>query len=330
MGATKRTLIPSVSMLVLAAILSFPSPGRSGEREVAGMITELHLGEGRVEVRSAETERWRPAMPLLTLRAGDTVTTTQDAWVVIVLTGGRGSVRVDETNAPFSVAAALVDRSPLNKGLKILEASFNFLSTTPRDLPLGTLGTRAGMKPPAILTPRDGLVLPDSLVFEWRGSRSSPVTVRIVGPGGPVFERANLAAARFEYPRSAPRLLAGVRYRFQLLPAWSSPPREVWFELVSPADAQMIRRELHDLEEALASAPPPPSTLAELRAGVLAGHGLLHDARLGLVEEIVRHPDEPTLHFLLGDLYLRQGLSEEATESFAEARLLMSGAVPGR
>jgi hypothetical protein len=223
----------------------------------------------------------------------------------------------------------LVDRSPLHKGLRILEASFNFLSTTPRDLPLGTLGTRAGMKPPAILTPRNGLVLPDSLVFEWRGSRSSLVTLRIVGPDRLVFERANLAAVRFEYPKNAPPLVAGVRYRFQLLSA-SSPPQEVWFELVKPGDAQTIRRELHDLDEALASAPPPPSTLAELRAGLLASHGLLHDARLGLAEEIVRHPDEPTLHFLLGDLYLRQGLSEEATESFAEARLLMSGPVSAR
>jgi hypothetical protein len=329
MGATKRTLTRWVSILALPAVLGFPGPARSAEREVAGMITEIHPGEGQVEVRSAGTERWRPATPLLTLREGDTVNTTQDAWAVIVLTGGRGSVRVEEANAPFGVPAPPVDRSRLHKGLKILEASFSFLSTTPRELPLGTLGTRAGMKPPAILTPRNGLVLPDSLIFEWRGSRSSPVTIRVVGPDGLVFERTNLAAARFPYPKNAPPLRAGVRYRFQLLPAWS-PPQEVWFELVNPIDAQTIRRELRDLEEALAAAPPPPSTLAALRAGVLAGHGLLHDARLGLAEELVRHPDEPTLHFLLGDLYARQGLPEEAAESFAEARLLMGGAAPAR
>jgi len=41
-------------------------------------------------------------------------------------------------------------------------------------------------------------------------------------------------------------------------------------------------------------------------------------------------PRSRTLHFLLGDLYLRQGLSEEATESFTEARLLMGGAVSAR
>jgi hypothetical protein len=331
MGATKRTRIPSASILALAALLSLPSPGRSAEREVAGMITEIHLGEGRAEVRSAEAELWRPATPLLTLRAGDTVTTTQDAWVVIVLTGGRGSVRVHEANAPFSVTAApVVEPGPVSKGLRILEASFNFLSATPRELPLGILGTRAGMKPPAILTPRNGPVLPDSLVFEWRGGRSSPVTVRIVGPAGLVLERTNLAAARFEYPRTAPPLLAGVRYRFQVQPASLSPAQEVWFELVNPTDAQTIRRELQELDEALAAAPPPPPTLAELRAGLLASHGLLHDARLALAEEIVRHPDEPTLHFLLGDLYLRQGLPEEATESFTEAKALMSGAGSAR
>jgi hypothetical protein len=293
------------------------------------MVTEIHPGEGQVEVRSAETERWRPATPLLTLREGDTVNTTQDAWAIVVLTGGRGTVRVDEANTPFSVTAPPMDTSRLRKGLKILEASFHFLATTPRELPLGTLGTRAGMKPPAILTPRNGLVLPDSVIFEWRGSRSSLVTIRIVGPDGLVLERTKLAGARFQYPRSAPPLLAGVRYGFQLLPAWSTP-QEVWFELVDPIEARAIRRDLQDLEEALVAAPPPPSTLAALRAGVLAGHGLLHDARLGLAEEIARHPDEPTLHFLLGDLYARQGLSEEATESFEEARILMNAAAPAR
>src|SRR5260370_34510752 len=116
MGATKRTLISSASILALAAILSFPSPGRSGEREVAGMITEIHLGEGRAEVRSAETELWRPAMPLLTLRAGDTVTTTQDAWVVIVLTGGRGNVRGREAEPPFTVTRPPQRPRPPRKG----------------------------------------------------------------------------------------------------------------------------------------------------------------------------------------------------------------------
>jgi uncharacterized protein HemY len=44
------------------------------------------------------------------------------------------------------------------------------------------------------------------------------------------------------------------------------------------------------------------------------------------VDELARQPDEPTLHFLLGDLYARQGLGEQAKESFAETKFLMNGA----
>jgi hypothetical protein len=293
------------------------------------MITEIHVGRGQVEVRSADSERWRTATPLLVLKGGDAVSTTEDAWVVIVLTGGRGTARVEEATSPFSVPAPPPGRSRLHKGLRILEASFDFLATaTLSDLTFGPLGTRAGLKPPVILTPHNGLVLPDSLIFEWRGSQSSAYVIRIGGPDGLVFERTNVAATRFQYPRNAPPLAAGVRYRFQLLPPWS-PPQDAWFELVDPDRAQTIRHELYELEDAFAPA-PSPATLATLRAGFLAGNGLLHDARLALVEELARQPDEPTLHFLLGNLYARQGLSQEALESYAEARFLLSGAAETR
>jgi Flp pilus assembly protein TadD len=39
---------------------------------------------------------------------------------------------------------------------------------------------------------------------------------------------------------------------------------------------------------------------------------------------MARQPEEPTLHFLLGDLYARLGLGDEARNSFAEARFLLN------
>lgn len=328
MGASRRTLARWWSIVALPGLLWSPTVAGGAEREVAGMITEIRLGGGQVEIRSAEDELWRAATPLRTLKSGDRVRATADAWVILVLSGRRGIVRVDEATSPFVVAASPAAPSQLDKGLMILEASFNFLSTTSRDLPLAILGTRAGVKPPVILTPRNGLVLPDALVFEWRGSQSSRYAVRIVGPARTVFERADLATTRFEYPKNAPPLAAGVRYRFQLLPAWH-PPQEVWFEVVEPDIARRIRHDLRDLEEALGPA-ASPATLVTLRAGFLAHNGLFHDARLGVVEELARQPDEPSLHCLLGDLYARQGLPEEAMESFAEARYLTSGAASAR
>jgi hypothetical protein len=325
MDATTRTVA-----LFWCGLVMLGSPGGAGgaEREVAGLITEIHVGRGQIEVRSPDSELWRPATPLLALKGGDTVSTTDDAWVVIVLSGGRGGVRVDEATSPFTVTARPVERSQLHRGLMILQASFGFLAATPKEPRLGNLATRGGAMAPLILTPHDSRVLPDSLAFEWRGSKSSRYTVRIVGPDGLVLERRNLAATAFRYPTDAPPLAAGVRYRFQLLPQWR-PPQDAWFELVDPERAGAISRDLSDLEGALAPG-SPPATRATLRAGFLASNGLLHDARQSLVEALAREPDEPTLHFLLGDVYAREGLPELASESFAEARFLTSGAVPSR
>lgn len=318
MGAMGPTL-GRWCLVLLPALAWLPATAAGAERGVAAMITEIHVGQGQVEVGSGG-EGWRPATPLLALRPGDTVTTTGEAWVVIVLSDGRGAVRIDEASSPFVVTAPPAERGRLQRGLTILEASLSFLSTTPREL-FGNLGSRNGIRPPVILTPRNGPVLPDSLVFEWRGSRSSLYGVRIIGPDGPVLERTGVAGTRFQYPREAPPLTAGVRYTFQLLPAWH-PPQEIWFQVVPPERAGAIRRDLRDLDEALAAG-TPGVTAVILRAGFLSGQGLLHDARLRVADELTRRPDEPTLHFLLGELCERQGLPAEASESFAEARFLL-------
>jgi hypothetical protein len=322
MGVMGRPRIAGYLALALLAGGGLPAPALGAEPEVAAMITEIRVGQGRVEVGSAGTERWRPASPLLALRDGDVVAATGDAWAVVVLSGGR-AVRVDEASSPFPVARPAAGEGRLHKGLRILEASLDFLSTTHRDLLFGNLGSRAGVKPPVILTPRNGPVLPESVVFEWRGSRSSRYGVRILGPAGVVLERSDVADTRFAYPADAPPLTPGVRYTFQLVPAWH-PPQAVWFEVVAPDRARRIREDLRDLETAL-PAERPGATAVILSTGFLAERGLLHDARLRVADALVRQPEEPTLHFLLGDLTARQGLAQESMEAFAEARFLLGG-----
>ena len=60
-----------------------------------------------------------------------------------------------------------------------------------------------------------------------------------------------------------------------------------------------------------------------MRAGLLAREGLLHDARRVVLVALDADRDEPTLHLLLGDLYSRTGLPEQAAESFDEAQFLL-------
>ena len=319
----KQWLAAWVAALVLLGSQCFPAPAGGQGSESAGMITEIKVLRGQVEVRPAGIQEWRKAGPLLALRAGDTVRATEDASVVILLSGGRGSVKVTRTSSPFVVAGLQPGETKAQKAMTLLESSLSFLSATAKEEPRATLSTRGGPRPPVILSPRNGPVLPDSLTFEWLGSRFSRYTVRIAGPKGVVLEKKALAGARFEYPPDAPPLQPGVRYTLQIL-SGGHPPQQAWFEVLDPSRAQGIRQDIKELEQAFGPT-VSPNTLVALRAGFLARNGLVHNARVTLIAALAKDPDEPTLHLLLGKLYEAAGLLEQAAEAFDEARFLMTG-----
>jgi hypothetical protein len=307
-----------VAALVGLAVFA-AAPARGQAPETAGMVTEMKVGKGRVEVRSGGAADWRRAGPLLALRAGDEVRATDDAVAVILLSSGRGTSRVDASNSPFVVPAPSAV-STAQKAKTLVAGSLGFLSATTKETPTAVLSTRSGGRSPEVLTPRNGPVLPDALVFEWLGSQFSRYTVRVSGPSDVVLERKGVVGARFAYPADAPALRPGIRYRLQV-EALGHPPHEAWFEIVPPARAEAVRQELRELEEGLGPS-VPPSSLAAVKAGALAADGLLHDARLAVLSALARDPDEPTLHVLLGNLYLRTGLPHLAAESLDEAEFL--------
>jgi hypothetical protein len=245
-----------------------------------------------------------------------------DATAVVLLTGGRGSVRVDAATSPYTVPGAPGGDGAAQKTRSLLSASLGFLSGGTAEAPKAMLSTRSSTRPPEILTPRDGPVLPGSLVFEWLGSQFSRYTVRILGPSAVVVERKGVVGARFAYPPDAPPLDPGVRYRFEV-EALGHPAYGTWFEVADPARTAAVQADLTQLEAGLGPGVSPDS-LAAVRAGALAAEGLLHDARLVVLAALARDPDEPALHMLLGNLYLRTGLPELAAESLEEARFLLS------
>lgn len=294
--------------------------GQGGES--VGMITEIKVGRGRVEVKPAGGAAWRAAGPLLALRAGDTVRATENATVVVLLTGGRGTLKVDAANSPLVVTAGPPGSGKLEKARTLVEGSLGFLTASAKEPPKAVLSVRAGARPPVILSPRRGPVLPGPLAFEWLGSQFSRYTVRIAAPSGPVLERKGVVGARFEYPADAPALTPGTRYTLQVVPA-SGPTQEASFEVMDAGRARTVRQNLKDLEETLGPT-VSPNTLVALRVGVLAGEGLLHDARRAVLASLAKDPDEPTLHWLLGNVYLNAGLPEQAAESFDEAQFLLT------
>lgn len=71
-----------------------------------------------------------------------------------------------------------------------------------------------------------------------------------------------------------------------------------------------------------------PTTRVILRTGLFASTGLLYDARKQVVEALVATPDDPALYALLGALYERAGLRQQATSAYQGAQLLMDAGRP--
>lgn len=323
---SKRRALETLAVAAFVGTLWLPAPAMGQGPEAAGMITGIKVGRGQVEVRPVGLEVWRRAEPLLGLRAGDLVRASEDASVVILLSGGRGSVTVEAANSPHVVSHPPPGESRIEKARALLEAALGFLAATAAEAPRAILSTRAGILAPVILSPRNGPILPDSLSFEWLGRRFSRYTVQIVTPTGAVIEKKDVTGARFDHPADAPPLSPGVRYTFRVLSA-SYPPQEAWFEVLDPNRAQAVRRDLMELEQSLGPG-ASLSTRVALQAGFLASRGLLHDARLALIAGLAKDPDEPTFHLLLGQIYEKVGLTQQAAEAFDEARFLTSG--PGK
>jgi hypothetical protein len=305
----------SVVMLAAASVAS------AQVRDVGAMITEIKAGRGRIEVRGPGASEWRAAGPLLALKVGDSLRATEDAAAVVVLAGRRGTVQVDAASSPFVVTAAPAE-SKLQKAFLLLEGGLGFLGSNPRETPKPVLSTRSAGRPPVILSPRTGPVMPDTLQFEWQGYQFARYTIRVSGPSGIVLERPGVTGSHFAYPGEAPPLVPGAAYTLEL---YSGQTRvdATRFEVADRQRVDDVRRDLREIDQALGPS-VPPSSRAVVQAGFLASRGFLHDARATVVTALAADSGQASLHELLGDLYARTGLQREADEAHDQARLLVT------
>jgi antitoxin (DNA-binding transcriptional repressor) of toxin-antitoxin stability system len=306
---------PLAALLLGSALAGVPIAAAQSA-ETTGLVTEIKLGQGVAEVKRAGA--WRAVAPLLAVRAGDEIRVTEDTVVVVLLTGARGTVRLDARNTPWT-APAVSTGSVLEKAQALVASSIAFLTGAPSGPAEAVISTRAGAGPPRLLSPRGGPLLGTPLVIEWTGSQFTHYTVRVSSPAGVVLERKGVAGPRFAYPDDAPPLGSGVLYTVQVEHrGHASQPTT--FEVLEPTLRATVVAELAELEASLAAS---PTSLAAVKAGVLANAGLLHDARQAVMGALAKDPDEPTLFRILGALYLRTGLDDQAVAAFGEANYLL-------
>jgi hypothetical protein len=306
---SRSIFLSAIAMLFLGQLAWAADP--------VAVLCEIRIGQGEVWVQHAGTSEWTPPRPLLALHAGDQIRAAGDGQAVLIFTGG-GIQTVVSANSPYTVQIPSAESGGENVGALVGRLTQFLLGQgkSPTYRPLAVRNSRQLV----ILSPRETKLLPGLVTFEWPGSDRLRYTIRVRGPQGLLWEKAQLPRQPLSYPEAAPALGVGVRYTWELQTN-GHPVQRAKFELLPASEAARV-------QETLALLQPdtlpgyPPNTVLLLRVGFLFKERLYHEARHGLLAGIAAEPNDPTLHLLLGHVYDRMGLKEAAATAFEEARLL--------
>jgi hypothetical protein len=300
--------------LISSAAARAPAQGQ----EAVAVIIELKLKNGEVQMRlPGKVGVERPAV-LQSLAAGAQVLAFKDASAVILFTDGSRTVTVDERNSPFEIKAAAAKK---NDGTSAMGQVVSFLLGKRQPPTYVALATRGGKRPPVLLSPRNTKVMTQTPNLQWMGMDQQTGTVRLYGPEGVIWSAENLALTQLKYPSSATPLKPGIEYSWTLEKR-GYPAEKATFKIIAGEEAKSAQERLAALEQ---TAGTSNITLAIIKASLLIAAELYHEAREILTDSIKSEPDEPTLHFLLGEVYQKTGLKNLAEEEYGEAEFLRKG-----
>ena len=285
-------------------------------QDAVAVITELKLNRGDVQVRLPGKNNSERAGVLQSLAPGARLTATKDAVAVVLFTDGSKTVTVNEKNSPYDVAAAPAK----SQGNPLGQVASLLLGKKPPPT-YTALATRGAKKPPTLLSPRNTKLLSETPTLQWMGMEQQPGTVRLSSPEGPIWSAENIALTQIKYPANAAPLKPGVEYTWSLEKK-GFPPEKASFKILRPEEAKEVQGRLASLQQAAGAS---PTTLAILKSALLISNEIYHEAREILMEAVKSDPDEPTLHFLLGDIYDKTGLKNLAADEYGEADFLGKG-----
>jgi len=284
-------------------------------QDAIAVITELKFNRGDIQLRTSNSAA--PAKPavLQSLYPGNVIQTSRDAVAVVFFTDGSRTVTVDEKSPSFEVRAGQAKSSQAST--KVREVA-GLLLGKKKPPTYVALSVRGKAQPPTLLSPRNTKLLTDAPTFQWMGMDQQPGSVKVFGPQGMIWSADNINLTRIAYPASAPRLQPDVEYTWVIEKKGFSVNR-VSFKLLAPGEVAAIKERVTELAGVSAVS---KTTLAVLKANFLMSKELYHDAREVLTEAIAADSDEPTLHFVLAEIYDKIGLKNLAGEEYNEAEFL--------
>jgi len=311
---TKKIIVSTIMILwffcCLAALYA-----AQGE-DVVAVITELKFNKGDIQImHPGKPAAERPAV-LQSLYAGSKVQVFNGAAATILFTDGTRTVNVDEKNSPFEVKPGAKGASGSGR-LKDVANTLLGKKTSSNFVALAVRGKSRG---PTLLTPRETKLLTPTPRFQWMGMEGQPSTIKVSSSNGLIWSVENIAETQIVYPASAPALQPGVQYSWSAEKRGATPEKAA-FSLLNTEESRAIQARLAEID---ASDGVSKTTLAILKGSFLISKALYYDAREILLQAAKADPEEPTLHFLLGELYDKTGLKSLAQEEYSEAQLLGS------
>lgn len=303
-----------VMLVCLLAGLPLRSTFAAQSDEVIAVITELKLNKGDIQITApGKTAGEKPGV-LQSLYNGSKVQVSKDATATILFTDGSNTVRVDEKNSPYEVKRAAKGGQAAGK----LKETANLLIGKSSAPSFVALAVRGKLRGPTLLSPREGRLLTATPNFQWMGMEGQASTVKVFGPQGVIWSVENVATTQITYPASAPALKPGESY------SWSVERRgevveKTSLKIAGSDESRRIQEQLAAIDDNTGLS---RTTAAVLKGNLLIAREYYYDAREALLSAAKTDPDEPTLRFLLGEVYNKTGLKTLAQEEFSEAQLL--------
>ena len=314
---TMRNIL-SANALTVFLLLAATGSLRAQSQDPVAVITELKLNRGDVKIRlPGKSSTERPGV-LQSLVPNTQVLVSKDASVVILFTDGSKTVTVNEKSSPFEIKASSAKSAQGRNPVAQVAALLLGKKQPPTYV---ALATRGGKKAPTLLSPRSTKLMTAMPNLQWMGMDQQVGTVRVYGPEGVLWTAENIALTQIKYPSTAAPLKPGVEYSWTLEKK-GFPLEKANFRLLGDEEIKSIQDKLSSLQQ---NAVTLPTTLAIIKAGLLMSNELFYDARELLMDGLKSDPDEPTLHFLLGEVYDKTGLKNLAAEEYGEAEFLRKG-----
>jgi len=313
-------MVAHLGWIAVLLVLVLGGPALAQSAEPVAVLTEMKKGgqDGEVRVKVAGKDEWRAPQPLMSLNTGDEIRVKGTAARAVIVYTGGATQAITKDNSPFKIAKPTAAGTG-KQVAGVFGGMAQFLMGKEKEPVYTQLSTRSLKKDNevqlVILSPRDTRLLPSQVKFAWIGPDDAKYQVRVFGPKGVQWTAEDLGKQPVAYPDSAPKLTAGVRYRWELK-APEALPERAQFEIVSDQEWQRISGQLKEIKGDSAT------TVTLARVALLFQERLYQTALDEIQGAIAKDKTEPNLQFMLGHVYDRMGLREQAAAAFDHAQKL--------